>query len=379
MTPPPADLYSTSAQDDIARQKELICALPKTEIHLHLEGIASVNTLWHLIQTKNLKIGISTREELVDRFRIHSLNEFVSLFVDVIQACINTAEDLGLLLNDARDYLLENNIRYAEIFYSPTQLIRNGIPFENLVATLTDGAARIEEETGIVVRFITDVSRGFGVENAHNNFLNHLRHSSKSMIGLGLGGAERSSDVRDFRHIFREAAESGMAIVAHAGEDSGPKDVWKAIRYLGIERVGHGTSAMHDSALIDYFVETQLPLEVCPTSNLYTGRYVSTLSEHPVRLFYDRGVNVTINTDDPTLFCTGLNEEYCKLLDSSLFNLAEILHMMKNGVYATFLPLSRKNELWGQVEKKIAAWGARDGEKQRDNTPAVAAAVPEAG
>ena len=339
--------------EDIVKQRELICAIPKTEVHLHLEGLASVDTLWNLIRQKNLRIGIDTREELVDRFRIHNLNEFIDLFVNVIQASINKKEDIDLLLVDARDYLLRNNIRYAEIFFSPTKLIRNGIPFEEMVDSLTVGAQKIETENGIQMRFITDISRSFGVRNARNNFLHHLRYASHIMIGLGLGGAEQSGGAKHFRRIFRRAKDRGMAVVAHAGEDGDAQNIWDAIRYLRVERIGHATSAAQDPDLMDYLRRTQIPLEICPTSNLYTGRYVHNISEHPIRLFYDQGLNITVNTDDPTLFHTELNQEYCKLLESGLFSIGELIKIIKNGIYATFLPQAQKDALWEQVSNTV--------------------------
>lgn len=332
---------------------EILKSIPKTEIHLHLEGLASPKTLWHLIETRGIDIGIHSQEELNKRFRINSLNEFVDLFVNVIQNSIQIDEDLNYLIGDAQKYLQENNIRYAEIFYSPTKLIRNGIPYKDIVRRLTAGAERIEEEIGCVVRYITDVSRSFGPRNAMKNLNNHLKYRTKAFIGIGLGGSESLHEAREFKHIFRKAIAHQCAIVAHAGEDSGPGGIWDVLRYLHIARIGHGVSAVQDKKLIDHLRESQIVMEICPTSNLYTGKYARNLATHPIRYFFDQGLYVTLNSDDPTPFNTSISDEYCKLLEAGLFNITELIQIIKNGVYATFLPQEQKDKLWGEVEQYL--------------------------
>ena len=332
---------------------EILKAIPKTEIHLHLEGLASSETLWRLMQKRNIDIGIHSREDLSERLRIHNLNEFVDLFVNVIQKCIQTEEDIDYLLDDAKRYMQSNNVRYAEIFYSPTKLIRNGISYKDIVKRLTAGAERIETEIGSVIRYITDVSRSFGTKNAMNNLENHIKYRTEAFIGIGLGGSEKEHDAREFRKIFKKAAGQRCVLVAHAGEDSGPDAIWEVIRYLEVQRIGHGISAMEDQKLIAHLKQAQTVLEICPTSNLYTGTYARSLSTHPIRYFFDQGLNVTLNSDDPTPFSTSINNEYCKLLEAGLFTLPELIKILKNGIYGTFMPQKNQNALWNEVEQYL--------------------------
>ena len=346
-----ASRAATAEQESV---RSIIASLPKTEIHLHIEGLVSVDSIWALIRKHKLDLGISSREELKQRFQVTSLTEFIDLFINIIQACLITEEDLRYLIEDTRTYLRRNNIRYAEIFFAPTKLIKNGLDFDRIISILDSGANQLRSE-GLDVRYIVDVSRGFGVENAMRNLDLTLEHPTENIIGLGLGGAEQSGPAKDYRKVFKKAAKAGLKLVAHAGEDVGPKSIWDTIEVLGAQRIGHGISAIEDKKLMDRLKERRIPLEICPTSNLFTRKYASSLSDHPIRAFFDHGMYVTINTDDPTLFGVELNEEYTRLNEAGVFALSEIVQIIKNGVFATFLSDQRKLELWSELESAITS------------------------
>jgi len=338
--------------------REFIRSIPKTEIHVHLEAMATAETVWRLIERHKLSIpGIATRRDLERRFKVRSLDEFVDLFISVIQNSFRSAEDLVLVLGDAREYLRRNNIRYAEIFLAPSKLLMNGISFEAMMASLDDASDRMEHEDAIDVRFIVDVSRSFGVDNARRNLELTLKHRARSVIGIGLGGAEATGPARDYAEVFARAADHGLQVVAHAGEDTGPESIWDAIRFLKVSRIGHGVSAIQDEALMTYLAEHRIPLEVCPTSNLFTRKYVSRLADHPIRPFFDRGLQVTVNTDDPMIFAVELVDEYMNLLDEGLFKVDEVMTLIRNGLFATFMPAADKAERWREIAKLVDARG----------------------
>jgi adenosine deaminase len=340
--------------------REFVRAIPKTEIHLHLEAIATADTIWRLIERHKLSLpGIKTQKQLLRKFKVRSLDEFVDLFINVIQNCFRSGEDLDLVLRDARDYLARNNIFYAEIFIAPSKLIMNGVPFETMIDKLDEGMVSIKAEAGIDVRFIVDVSRSYGVENARKNLELTLKHRGRSVIGIGLGGAEATGPARDYADIFARASENGLRVVAHAGEDIGPESIWDAIRILKASRIGHGISAIQDEKLMDYLAEKQIPLEICPTSNLFTRKYVTRLTNHPIRAFYDRGIKVTVNTDDPSVFDVELVDEYMNLMNVGLFKIEEIVTLIRNGLFSTFLPVREKAARWKSISKLIAGQGVR--------------------
>jgi len=337
--------------------RSLLLEIPKTEIHLHLEALASVDTIWTLIQKHKIPFDdISTKDDLKQKFQTTSLSEFLDLFINIVQNCFRSEEDVDLLIEDARNYLSRNNVVYSEIFFAPSKFIQNGLDFGKLVSRIDAGSKSLAKESNLETRFIIDVSRSFGVENAQANLDLTLEHRTDSIIGIGLGGAEESGPARDYADVFEAAAAAGLHVVAHAGEVVGPESVWDALTILKAERIGHGISSIFDDKLVEYLVEHQTPLEVCPTSNLYTQKYVKTLEEHPIRAFYDRGVNVTVNTDDPTLFGIDLIDEYMQLTNHEFFQPDEIIQLVKNNNYATFLPKRRQNEIWKSAEKIIDSY-----------------------
>ena len=267
----------------------LIRKLPKTEIHLHFEGIASVDSIWSLVQKHRLNVGVHSKEDLRRKFAIRSLDEFIDLFINVVQACIIDPSDIDLLIRDTTNYLLRNNIRYAEIFFSPTSLLKNGLDFSSLIQRFSAGATYMQRY-GITVRYLVDVSRSFGFENALHNLNLTLQHKTSDIIGLGLGGAERTGPPRDFIGVFERAREHGLKIVTHAGEVTGPQTIRDSLELLHAQRIGHGTSAYMDPQLMDWLRENQIPLEICPTSNVHTAKYVTDIKDHPIRTFYDKRI-----------------------------------------------------------------------------------------
>ena len=340
--------------------RELIQAIPKTEIHVHLEAMATPDTIWRLIEKHKLSIpGLASREDLLRRFKVRSLDEFIDLFINVIQNCLRTGADLDLVLADARDYLKRNNITYAEIFLAPSKLLLNGMAFADIAQRLDQAMTSMKASDGIDARFIIDVSRSYGVENARKNLELTLAHPARSVIGIGLGGAEASGPARDYAEVFSRAVDAGLRVVAHAGEDIGPESIWDALRLLKASRIGHGISAVQDPALLDYLAEKRVPLEICPTSNLFTGRYVTKLKRHPIRRFYDHHIKVTVNTDDPSIFGVDLVDEYVNLTDNGFFTVDELVILVRNGLFSTFLPTREKADRWLAVAKVVEAHGLK--------------------
>ncbi|MBN1647070.1 MAG: adenosine deaminase [Spirochaetales bacterium] len=337
------------------KQQTIIRGIPKTEIHVHLEAVASVDTIWMLREKHNLSLpGIKTKNDLVKQFNVSSLDEFISLYINVIQACFQTEDDIRLQIKDAKEYFQRNNIVYAEVHFALSKFILNGLDHKKIFTILDDGAKELRTD-GITVKYIIDVSRSYGTENAMNNLDLTLGFKKESIIGIGLGGAEKNGRAKDYTSIFSKARDSKLHVVAHAGEVVDSHSIWEALNDLKAERIGHGISAIKDEKLMDYLRDTQIPLEVCPTSNLFTKAYATTYKNHPVRKFFDHGMYVTVNSDDPTLFGSDLNDEYIHLLENDIFTFDEIIQLIKNNIYATFLPEKEKDLLWEKVQNYLSA------------------------
>ena len=321
---------------------EFIQKVVKSELHLHLEGCIRVDTLWQLYQKNNIRIdGISCKKDLEQFYNIESLEQFIYFFINILQNCFRSAEDIQYYFVDLKDYLQRNNIRYAELFFSPTKLIQFQVSYADIIAALEQGVAKLANE-GYICKFLIDVSRSFGPDNAMNNLNNVLAYPSPVVIGIGLGGNERIGPARDYKHVFAKAKKNNLRCVAHAGEDLNSESIWDSIEFLNVERIGHGISAMYDPSLRRRIKEAHIPIEICITSNLFTRNFVSKAVEHPVRLFYEEGLPLTLNSDDPLLFCSELHEEYELLSRDCGFKAVEILSIMENNVMMSFMPEEHK-------------------------------------
>ncbi len=330
--------------------------IPKTEIHVHLVAIASVESVYELIQKNQLKdqLGIYSIEDVKKSFYCTSLTEMIKVFY-LIQSCLKTEEDFAYLVKDVRNYFRRNSIYYAEVFFSPTKYLRNGMDFRKIMNTIDLETKRYYVEDKINIKLLIDVSRNFGLDNAMNNLDLVINTASDSIIGIGLGGGEdlEGADAENFRTVFQKAKANGLKVVAHAGEVVGAESIWNTIKILGAERIGHGISAIEDDELMEYLKEHQIPLEICPTSNVITRKYVQNMGEHPIKKFFDRGLMVTLNSDDPSIFGVELDDEYLNIYEHCGFSINQIIQLIKNNLYSTFLSDNFKKVYWEGVSKKI--------------------------
>lgn len=322
-------------------------AVPKAEIHLHIEAVPTIDSIKALYEKANgNKI---TNKEIKELFTYEDLNGFIQAFLK-IQALYTSVEDFDYIFNDLASYLSENGIVYTEAFFAPTSFIKRGFKYEDMVKIFDRKIAEIKEKYGITIKLLMDVSRTFGIENAMNNYNLLKQFPSENIIGIGLGGAESKGPCREYQAVYEQAAKDGYKVVAHAGEDVGPESIWEAIDILKVSRVGHCISAIQDEKLMDELKERKVVLEVCPTSNVFTKKFVQSIAEHPIRPFYDRGLFVTVNTDDPVFFKVSLIDELYKLHKEAKFSMEEIKELIKNSFKATFASDAEKAEWCKKVD-----------------------------
>ncbi|MFN3604780.1 MAG: adenosine deaminase [Leptonema sp. (in: bacteria)] len=326
---------------------EFLRKLPKVELHLHIEACISKETIIQILKEHKENFN---EEEIEKLYKFKNLNEFIKLFLFILDS-IKKPEDFTFIFKNLRKYLEANNIKYAEVFYAPSRLIQNGLEFKEIAQVLDTLAKECFLEGGPEVKFLVDVSRTFGPENASKNLQRLLKAKSDSHIGIGLGGAELMGPARDFKDIFAQARANGLHCVAHSGEDDGPWSIWDTVKILKAERIGHGTSAIQDPNLLEYLRDKQIPIEICLTSNLITGKYVRRAQDHPVRRYYDFGIPCIINTDDPEIFNIDLTQEYYNLYKYLNFSITEIIDLIRMGVEHSFYP--KKNYIWNAFSKEI--------------------------
>src|SRR5215210_5429275 len=285
-----------------------ISRLPKAELHVHHVGSASPRIVAELAE-RHPGVVPSDPVQLAAFFAFRDFAHFIEVYLAVVDL-IRTPEDVRWLTYEiAREMAEVQKVRYAEMTCTPFTSVAVGVPIEGYTEAIEDARTAAERDFGIVLRWIYDIPGESGLPAADATLDYALNHAPDGLIGFGLGGPEVGVPRPQFKPHFDAARAAGLHCLPHAGETTGPETVWDALRVLGAERIGHGTSSAQDPALLAHLAEHQIPLEVCPSSNLAT-RAVATLEEHPLPVFHHAGVTVTINSDDPPMFATTLNREY---------------------------------------------------------------------
>jgi aminodeoxyfutalosine deaminase len=323
-------------------------SLPKAELHLHLEGSVSPETLAELSQRQGR--GVLTLDQARSLYHYNDFTGFLMAFKAVTER-LRSPEDYELITYRMLERLAAQGIVHAEAYVSVGVIYYwKRIDFEPLFEAMERGRLRAEREFGITLYWIFDAVRHFGPEQARRVFHKaaELRAHTPSVIGIGIGGDERQIGAEPFRDLYLEARDAGLRLTAHAGETVGPEGIWAALN-IGAERIGHGLSAQYDCELMDVLAERQVPVEICISSNLRTGCCLA-LEEHPVRRYFDSGVMITLNSDDPALFNSDLVDEYQLANVEFGFTGEHLRELAANSIEASFLPAERKVALLRQID-----------------------------
>jgi aminodeoxyfutalosine deaminase len=314
--------------------------LPKAELHLHLEGTVTPETLVEL--SERHPAGRLTLEQARALYQYVDFTGFLLAFKAITERLL-TADDYELITWRMAESLATQGVVHAEVYVSVGVVYYwRRIEFEPLFAGMERARLRAERELGITMLWIFDAVRHFGVEEAARVFHKaaEMRGEYPSIIGIGIGGDERRTAAEPFRELYAEARNAGLRLTAHAGETVGPESIWGALN-IGAERIGHGLSAQLDAELMEVLVERQVPVEICVTSNVRTG-CCATLAEHPVRRYFESGLMITLNSDDPTLFASDLLHEYRLAEREFQFTQEQLRELAANSIEASFLPPERK-------------------------------------
>ncbi|MBM7799063.1 aminodeoxyfutalosine deaminase [Microlunatus panaciterrae] len=335
----------------MAVSADFIAGLPKAELHVHHVGSASPKIV-SALAARHPGTVPSDPAELNDYFTFTDFAHFVTVYLSVVDLVKND-EDVRLLTYEVATEMAAQNIRYAELTVTPYTSVVRGIAPEAFMEAIEDARVAAERDHGIQLRWIFDIPGELGLEGAAGTATLALDHGPSALVGFGLGGPEIGVPRPQFKPYFDQARAAGLHSVPHAGETTGPQTIWDALRELGAERIGHGTSATQDPELLRYLAEHQIPLEVCPTSNIATGA-VTALELHPLRDMVDAGVLVTLNSDDPPMFATHLNAEYqiaARLLD---LDEAGVVALAQQAVRSSFLDETGKQRLLAEMDDYAA-------------------------
>jgi aminodeoxyfutalosine deaminase len=319
--------------------KSFLVALPKAELHLHLEGSIEPATLVELMQSHG-KNGASLAE--VERlYRYTDFTGFLRAFKNVTEH-LRTPEDYELITYRLMERLKSQNVLHAEVFVSVGVCLWRKQDFFAIFEGLERGRQRGERDFGISLLWIFDAVRQFGAEKAERVLDLTIQFQDRNVVGFGIGGDEGQGPPEIFKDVYARAGDHGLHLTAHAGESAGPDSIWGALN-LKAERIGHGLTAGQDPELMEVLAQQQIPIEICVTSNVATG-CCTEIAQHPVKSYFDQGLMLTLNSDDPAMFRTSLVQEYQLVQEAFGFSDEHLRELARNSFEASFLPPDKKVE-----------------------------------
>ncbi|MBU7018273.1 MAG: adenosine deaminase [Theionarchaea archaeon] len=328
---------------------EFMKAIPKVELHLHMEGAIPLETLFNFIQ-RGGDPSINTIEDLQKNLTYTDFEHFIDVWIWK-NTYIKQEKDFEDISYQVLQNLRSQNVKYAEAFYSPGDFQRQGLSTQGITESLIEGKEKAYQDFGIQSELIVDIVRGDEVDTCMQRLDDVTPYLGKGVIGIGLGGNEHKYPADLYAPVYREAKKRGFRLTAHAGEAAGARSMWSVIKELQVERIGHGVRAFEDPGLVSFLKEFQIPLEMCVTSNVRTG-VCQSYDVHPIRQYYLKGLMVTVNSDDPTMFNTTLDEEYATLAQNLGFSVDDLKKVSMNGITSSFMADKDKELMKSQFEKE---------------------------
>ena len=329
---------------------DFIGRLPKAELHIHIEGSLEPELMFMLAARNGISLPYTSVEALRQAYRFTRLQDFLDLYYQGMSV-LRTEADFHDL---AAAYLAKahgQGLRHVEMFFDPQGHMPRGVSFDTVVNGLQRALDAARRDFGITGHLIMCFLRHLDEADAEATLDLAMPYRDR-VLGVGLDSSEVGHPPRNFARVFKRAREAGFRLVAHAGEEGPPDYVWEAIDVLGVERIDHGNRALEDDALIARLARDRLPLTVCPLSNLRL-RVVKDMGTHPLRRMLDRGLFVTLNSDDPAYFGGYLNENYRAVQQALGLERAEIEAIGRNGFAASFLGAEEKQAAHAAYDQTV--------------------------
>ena len=319
---------------------------PITELHLHLEGTLEPETIFALADRHRLDLPYGDLDDLRARYEFRDLQSFLDLYYANL-AVLRTSGDFETLTWSYAGRAHRAGVRHAEVFVDPQAHALRGVPCATVLRGVEAGLRRAETELGLTSGIIVCVLRDRPVSEAHR-MLEECLATDVPLLGLGLDSAETGYPPRLFTEVFAAAAAANLRRVAHAGEEGPPRYVWEALDLLGVERIDHGVRCLEDDALVRRLADEQIPLTVCPLSNVRL-KVVDRLSDHPLRRMLERGLLVTVNSDDPSYFGGYVDDNLRQCRSALGLSAAELTSLAYASITASFATPERKAALTGRL------------------------------
>lgn len=332
---------------------DFIRKMPKVELHVHLEGSIRPETLLALAERNQIELPATSIEELREWYKFIDFPHFAEIYFTSAK-CLRTPDDIELITREFLSGQAAQNIVHSEVTYTAyTQYEIHGIPFDDQLAAINRARKWGEDEFGITMSLTIDYPRHLDPQGALLSADWAIHGMGNGVTAFGLGGPEVDHPPEKFRAAFNRAHAAGLPCVPHAGETVGPESIWGALNLLHSVRIGHGVRCIEDPALVDVLRERQIPLEVCPTSNICLKVYDS-MAAHSLPQLVDEGLYVTINSDDPPMFNTTLTDEFIAIADAFGYDVAQLQTFSLNALRASFSPDEKKQQLENRFRNEFA-------------------------
>lgn len=342
-----------------SESKNLLRQLPKVDLHVHLDGCVEVQTILDLAEEQGVELPVYGREGLLSYVQVtddcSSLKEYLSKF-DFVVPFLQSAEALERVAYEAVRQSAEHHCRYIEVRFAPQLHRRRGLSADETIRHVIAGLRRGEQQFGVKARVIAICMRHHAREDNLEVVEAAAKFVGKGVVAVDLAGDEASYPPELFREVFAVSRERGVPVTIHAGEAAGAENVYEAVVNLGAVRIGHGVRLKENSAILDIIKERRIPLEMCPVSNIQT-KAVPDWDAYPIREYFDSGIIVTVNTDNPGVSGTNITKEYEMLADKIGFTLSEIASLILNGVEAAFLEEHEKQALRQEFRMRMNELG----------------------
>ena len=329
----------------------LIKRLPKCELHIHIEGSLEPELMFALARRNGIRLPYASVEALHQAYRFRNLQDFLDLYYQGMSVLI-TEQDFYDLAWAYLERARADNVRHVEMFFDPQGHTSRGIAFATVVGGLHRAIVDAGRELGVQACLIMCFLRHLDEADAERTLDSALAFRDR-IVGVGLDSSEAGHPPSKFKRVFGRARDAGLFLTAHAGEEGPPSYVWEALDLLGVARIDHGVRSVEDQALVGRLARERVALTVCPLSNLRL-RVVDDLAHHPLRRMMDKGLMVTVNSDDPAYFGGYVNQNYHAVSDALGLGRDEIAAIVRNGIQASLMTMPEKDKTLAEVDRVLA-------------------------
>lgn len=339
----------------IKMTKEFISKLPKTDLHVHLDGSIRLETIIDLAKKHNIKLPTMDLEELrkliVCGDHTVSLDDYLRGF-HIVNLVLQNKDGLHRAAYELAEDAAKENVRYMEVRYSPILHTNQGLKLTEISQAVIDGLKHGERDFGVKTGVIICGIRNMDPTTSLKLAELAIAFKNKGVIGFDLAGGEYNHPAKDHKEAFDLALKNNLNITIHAGEAYGPESIHQAIHYCGTHRIGHGTRLVEDGDLLNYVNDHRIPLEICIKSNFHT-KAVADIRSHPIDFYIDYGLRVTINTDNRTISNTTITDEYMLAINELGLDYATVKYVILNGFKSAFVPYKERVRLINQTLKEF--------------------------